>query len=99
MGLALATSISAILNAGLLFYYLQQRDMFRFSNGWLRFWFQLFLSNAVMAVILISQKGSLQVWLHWHWPTRLEHLASLLILSITSYLATLYLCGFRLNKS
>ena len=97
MGIALATSISAIINAGLLFYYLHQRDMFRFSNGWLRFWFQLFLSNAVMAIILISQKGNLQAWLNWHWPTRLEHLASLLILSIISYLATLYVSGFRVS--
>lgn len=54
VGLALATSASAWLNAGLLLRRLRAEDVFHFQPGWGRFVLRLLLSTALMGVVAWS---------------------------------------------
>jgi putative peptidoglycan lipid II flippase len=52
MALALASSGSALVNAGMLYFYLHKRDIFRFGAHWKKLFIQFGISNAVMIVAL-----------------------------------------------
>ena len=75
VGLALATSISAFLNAGLLFYALRKKAIYAPSRSWLRFMVILFVAVAVMLIALIftaAQFDALDaaVWQQLSWWQR-----------------------------
>lgn len=52
MALALASSGSALVNAGMLYFYLHKRDIFRFGAHWKKLLVQFAISNAVMIAAL-----------------------------------------------
>ena len=54
VGLALATSIAAFLNAGLLFWGLYKEKVFYFQSGWLLFVAQVFLANLGLSGFILS---------------------------------------------
>ncbi|GAB3281170.1 murein biosynthesis integral membrane protein MurJ [Parahaliea aestuarii] len=51
VGLALATSVAAWLNAGLLWHRLRKDGVFRFQPGWGRFVLRLLVATALMAAV------------------------------------------------
>ncbi|MDR2213693.1 MAG: murein biosynthesis integral membrane protein MurJ [Pseudomonadales bacterium] len=65
VGIALATSLSALLNAGLLMRGLVQREVLRWRAGWLGFLLKLALATLAMAVVLLLVKPGAEVWLNW----------------------------------
>ena len=52
VGLALATSMAAVLNAALLFRGLVDRQIFVFKTGWLAFSIRIFLSTCGMLFVI-----------------------------------------------
>lgn len=94
-GIALATSLSAMLNAGFLFYYLQAQKIYRPRSGWKFFGFRLLFSNTVLAVWLWYAAGELQEWIANPIIWRAEHLAFLLGSAVVLYFVCLWLCGLR----
>src|SRR5690606_36693792 len=52
MALALASTGSAMVNAGLLYYYLHKRDIFRFGSHWKKIFLQFMFANVVMIAAL-----------------------------------------------
>ena len=62
-GLALATSLSAFLNAGLLLWYLRRDKIFEAQPGWLGLLVKIVLANAVMVALLWWMKGTQDLWL------------------------------------
>jgi putative peptidoglycan lipid II flippase len=61
-GLALATSLSAFLNAGLLFRRLRREGVYRAEPGWWAFTFKIAAATAVMGAMLWWFAGGLQAW-------------------------------------
>lgn len=51
-GLALATTGAAFVNAGLLYYFLHQREIFRFGSHWKRLFAQFAISTSAMVAVL-----------------------------------------------
>ena len=51
-GLALATTGAAFVNAGLLYYFLHKRDIFRFGSHWKKLFSQFLLAATAMVVAL-----------------------------------------------
>ena len=51
-GLALATTGASFVNAGLLYYFLHKRDIFRFGSHWKKMLTQFMLSNVAMITAL-----------------------------------------------
>ncbi|MDG4552243.1 MAG: murein biosynthesis integral membrane protein MurJ [Candidatus Contendobacter sp.] len=94
-GLALATSLAAFLNAGLLFYNLRRRDIYRPRAGWLKFLVQLVAANLAMGVVLWFGTGDLEQWLTAGARERLWRLSGLILAGGGSYLVAALAVGIR----
>lgn len=64
-GLALATSLSAYLNAGLLGRGLMRQGIYRPDTGWGAFLGRITLANVAMAATLILGVAGIESWLSW----------------------------------
>lgn len=96
-GIALSTSLAAIVNTGFLFYLLRKRGFYRPRNGWQLFALRLCVTNAVLAVWLWFGSGDLATWTSQTTLWRVEHLLFLLSSSVLLYFAMLWLTGIRLH--
>lgn len=94
-GLALAASLAAWLNAGLLLYSLYQKQIYRLQPGWGLFLSRLFFANAILGSVLWLWAGDMQHWLQWHWQQRLLHILYMGSAACLIYLASLWLLGLR----
>ena len=97
-GLALATSLSAFLNAGLLLRGLLRDGVMRWQAGWLRFVLQLSCANLAMAVLLVLWVPELSQWLSWSVWDRAMAMALSCVLGGALYVIVLLLLGVRLRQ-
>ena len=96
-GLALAISIGACLNAGLLLSGLRKRAIYQPQPGWGEFVFKLALAVYVMGVVLWVMTGDSASWLTAGALERIARLAVLVVAGVAVYFGTLWLTGFRLR--
>ncbi len=94
-GLALATALSAFLNAGLLYRALRKTDAFQPLPGWQAFALRVLAANVLMGAVLWFGKSDLSLWLQWSAATRALHLAGLSLAAASVYLVSLWICGIR----
>lgn len=94
-GLALATSLAAFLNAGLLFINLRRRDIYQPQRGWMRFLWQLTAANVAMGALLGFGVGDLASWVNASAGQRLSHLGILIVSGGASYILALLAIGIR----
>lgn len=94
-GIALATSLSAVLNAGCLFYLLKKNQIYTPRDGWGFFTFRLIFANVLLGIWLWYGAGDIQDWITQHAVWRFEHLFFLLISAIIIYFVGLWLAGLR----
>jgi len=94
-GLALATSLSAFLNAGLLFHHLRRDGHYRPTAGWRRFLVRIGLANVLMGAVLWFGAGDLSTWLEASTRARLFHLSWLVVLGAAAYLVGILAVGVR----
>lgn len=95
VGLALATSLAAFLNAGLLMRGLRRDGVFKLQTGWLVFLFRLFVASALMAAFLVLMSSEWQSWLGLSIGERIGHLAVLVLGAIVIYILALLVSGMR----
>jgi putative peptidoglycan lipid II flippase len=94
-GLALATSLSAYLNAFLLWRGLYREGVYRPAAGWKRLVLQVGGGCAAMALVLLSGAGDLESWFgHGHLERALR-LGVWIALGGASYFLVLYATGMR----
>ena len=95
VGLALATSLAAIINAGLLLWALQKRGLAPVSAGWVAF--GLRLAGGLLAMVLVLQWIAQpdEVWIVRGELQRVGQLLLTCALGGSAYLAGLWLCGLR----
>ncbi|MBN0989064.1 murein biosynthesis integral membrane protein MurJ [Amphritea sp. ZJ14W] len=96
-GLALATTLSAFLNAGLLLRGLLKEGVFTWQAGWLKWLSQVGLANLAMIGILLLLAGSPEQWLRFDMWQRVAHMAVLVGGGATVYLLVLLITGMRLR--
>jgi putative peptidoglycan lipid II flippase len=94
-GLALSTSIAALLNAVLLFIELWRRGLYHPRVGWLSFMARLVLGNIVMAITLRVMTPQFGVWTHMHFGERFLTLGVLVGTAAVVYGLTLFTLGLR----
>lgn len=93
MALAIASTGSALVNAGMLYFYLHKRHIFRFGSHWKKLSIQYAVGNAVMIM-------ALAYGLSWYvadvapWIRVLEVLG-LCVLGVLAYVIGLLVSGFR----
>ena len=93
MALAIASSGSALVNAGLLYFYLHRRDIFRFGAHWKKLFIQFAVANIVMIAALwyglTWYDGNASQWL------RIVEVVGLCVLGVVAYAVGLLVTGFR----
>lgn len=99
VGLAAATSASAFVNAGLLYWMLRQWQLFTPLPGWKRLIWQVLLANGVMAVFLAGLAPALSDWLAMDAGRRMAWLSGLVFGAIAVYGLALLAVGVRPRSS
>ncbi|WP_234856697.1 murein biosynthesis integral membrane protein MurJ [Acinetobacter junii] len=93
MALALASSGSALVNAGMLYFYLHKRNIYRFGAHWKKLGFQFLVANitmiAALAYALTWYQGNIAQWL------RIAEVIGLCVLGVAAYVIGLLITGFR----
>jgi len=95
VGLAMATTLSAFLNAGLLGWGLKRQGIWLATSGWGIWWLRLGVANGCLLGFLLWLRGSVSNWLEWSMWQRIEHLGLLVLGGLVCYLLVLLLCGVR----
>ncbi len=95
VGLALATSLAAVLNAGLLLRGLRREKVLQFQPGWLWLFLQMLAANAVMSAVLLGLAGPWREWMQWGVAAKVGQLSLLVLGGLLAYLLSLYVCGLR----
>jgi putative peptidoglycan lipid II flippase len=100
VGLASSTSVSAFLNAILLFWFLRKQGIYAPTGQWRRFLIQLVIAVAVMFVALLmlsAELGLLQseVWQQGNWLQRISGIGMVCTAGLLVYILVLFVLGFR----
>ncbi|MDV2080888.1 murein biosynthesis integral membrane protein MurJ [Marinobacter xestospongiae] len=97
VGLALATALSAWLNAGLLWRGLKREGAWVSQPGWWRFGAQLLVANGALAVLVLYLNPSVSEWLAMPGLARAGQMAVLVGAGVAVYFVTLALAGVRVR--
>lgn len=84
-GIALATSLGAIVNVGLLIIMLKKQQIFVPQKGWLRVALAVLIGCILMVLLLNYLQGSLIQWLHWNVAQKAWHLGELVLWGLLVY--------------
>jgi putative peptidoglycan lipid II flippase len=85
VGLALAVSIAAYVNCGLLFWYLRRDRVFIPQPGWTSYLAKVLLACAVMGAVLMAGAGDTALWTESSLVYRVTRLTALIMAGIASY--------------
>jgi len=94
-GLALATTLSSILNAYLLFRGLRRSGVYRPLPGWHRILTRVVFAACGMALLLYLGAGELHSWLDRTDGQRVVSLLGWILAGAAAYLSLLYVSGIR----
>jgi len=97
VGLALATSVAAFINAGLLWRALCARGAYVPGEHWQPTLLRLAASLLVMAAVLLWLTPAAEEWLAWGWAPRIGSLGGLIAAGSVAYFLAHYLLGSRLS--
>ncbi len=96
-GLALATALSAFMNAGWLLHGLIKQGVFKWQSGWLKWSLQLVCANALMAAVILLFAPAASDWLSAGLWQRVEWMFLLVAGAVLVYCASLILSGVRMH--
>ena len=94
-GLALATSLSAYLNAGLLYYHLSRHQHFQLRPGWGGYFLKLGIAILVMSLVLYRFVPSLTHWIGWDLAARAGNLVTWVLTGAAAFSLALLATGLR----
>lgn len=99
VGLSLASTLSAFVNAGLLYWGLHKRGVYRIEKHWIRLGLRYLAANAVMAGVLLAITPDTSWWLapQGNW-LKVAVILGVCAAGALSYFAALFAFGFRLRE-
>lgn len=95
VGLALATSVAAIVNAGLLFNNLYRNKIYVPDNGWKLMFTRVIISNVILAVFLIYFTSCNDNWFEQQLLDKIAFLVQMVIGGGGLYLISLAILGLK----
>jgi putative peptidoglycan lipid II flippase len=98
VGLALATSLSAFLNAALLWKGLLRMQVYHFDPQWRPYLMRLGFACLCMGLALVLATPDQGAWLGWRWDQRAMNILALCGLGLSVFLLALGLAGARLAE-
>jgi len=97
VGLALATAMSASLNAFLLYRGLKQVGVYQLSKASMLFLLKLMIASSLMAAVLYWYTPTLTDWVQLSLTVQVWRLSTLCVLAVVAYFALLWVLGVRLQ--
>jgi len=94
-GLALATSLSACLQALLLFYLLRKEGVYIPVSGWFKFGFQIVVAAVAMALLIKYFVALPEQWFVWDMLQRVGMLSFWIVAGMACYFGVLWITGLR----
>ncbi len=94
-GLALATSLAAFVNAGLLFHLLRKQGVFRAGPGWGVLGLQVLAGAAAMSLLFVLGLQDLAQWSQWSSGLRALWLLIWVAAGMAVYVVVLLLAGLK----
>jgi len=98
VGLALATALSAALNASLLYIGLRKLGVYQPDKGWGPFIIKLLVANSSLLLLLFWLTPDSQSWISWDVWLRTGNLLALIVAAIVIYFSTLAFVGIKLKS-
>lgn len=98
VGLAAATTISAFVNAGLLYWFLVKQSVYTPLSGWRGLIVKVVLANGVLVGLLLWLSPMVSEWLTFDAWQRVSWLLGLVAVSIVLYFAVLAVLGLSPRK-
>ena len=97
-GLALATTLSAFLNAGLLYLGLKKAGIYTPLKGWSKLFFQTILAASIMGGLVFMLSGELLFWITATASERVIQLSWIIPVGVVSYFTVLWATGVRFKQ-
>lgn len=97
VALAFATSVAAVVNAGLLLRGLLKHEIWRPKSGWAALLLRIGVANIAMGGVLLKMNRSMDWWLDSALGERAIWLTVLVIVGISIYFLSLLALGMRLR--
>lgn len=97
-GLALSISIAACFNAGLLFWQLRKKQLFKPQAGWFTFIAKIIIAVMMMSIVLWLGSELLPNWSTGSMLSRMSRLLLVVVAGIIAYFGMLTLLGFKLRQ-
>jgi putative peptidoglycan lipid II flippase len=97
VGLAIATSLSATLNAGLLWFGLYKNGAYQVQKGSVAVLIRIIASGLVMVAALLYMTPSLVMWADFGLIESIMQLIALILGGATIYLVSNFIFGLRLK--
>jgi putative peptidoglycan lipid II flippase len=94
-GLALATSLSSILNAVILWSMLVKKGLYQMQAGWRLFLFRLGAASLALWVTVTMVVPELDKWVNCSTRVRVSWLVPIIVLSVIVYFGVLFISGLR----
>ncbi len=98
IGLAVATSISALLNASILYYYLIKQSIFKFDTALYKMLFKVIFAVIIMSVYVLFFDSNIDPYYDSSILERSRFLVKSIVISGFIYFLSLYLFGVRLKQ-
>ena len=95
IGLALATSCSAYLNAFMLYRGLRQIEVYKPTQGWVKLLAQITIACAAMVAGILWITPELSQWSSWPAVSRVTNMAGIIVMAVIVYFVTLMLAGLH----
>lgn len=95
VGLAMATALSAFMNAGLLLYGLLKAGVFHWAQGWMMHLLRLLLANAALAALLLRLSPVSEHWFAMDVWQRVAEMAMLVVAGLAVYALVMLILGLR----
>jgi putative peptidoglycan lipid II flippase len=95
VGLALATSISAYINAMMLYNGLRNNGIYQPQEGWMAWLFRICLATIAMGAVIIWLSPDAIQWSQWPFSLRITRLATIVLAGAFVYFLLLWLQGLR----
>jgi len=90
VGLALAVTVSAYVNSGMLYYTLRKQGVYHLQPGWPLYLARVIFASAGMGAVLYFGVGDLQLWTNADLLERIGRLTMLIILGALVYFSLVF---------
>ncbi len=98
VGLALATALSAMLNAGLLYKGLRKEKVYQPNPGWMTLWLKLLMANAGLLFTLFWLTPDITIWQESAVWQRIDMLLMVIASSALIYFILLHVLGIKIKQ-